>query len=286
MSPQPSGSWKTGSGLLDDFRFTIEEAWFSTHEKYGDAVLLFLRGFAEQQDDDGNLVVVDDEQTLQYSTGDGWEITSGGREVTHAAGKTTFVNNTNMGRLIDAVVGLGDEVIEELGSRGETYEADTWENLIFHVERKSFSYKDRDTEEKVSYEVPLPIDFLGVHEPEEEEKPKAKPKGKGRGTSAKGGAKGKGRGKAKAEEESESESEPEEESKPKGRGRKKKTPTLEEAVMEFAADFEDHAAFLEDVFDGEKFGRADELSDDEELSANVLDEDGSVWVDSGPDSDK
>lgn len=286
MSPQPSGSWKTGSGLLDDFRFTIEEAWFSTHEKYGDAVLLFLRGFAEQVDEDGDLVVVDDEQTLQYSTGDGWEITSGGREVAHAAGKTTFVNNTNMGRLIDAVVGLGDEVIEELGSRGETYEADTWENLIFHVERKSFSYKDRDTEEKVSYEVPLPVDFLGVHEPEEEEKPKPKPKGRGRGSSAKGEtkvedepeSKPKSRGKPKAEEEPES--------KPKGRGRKKKTPTLEEAVMEFAAGFEDHAAFLEDVFDGDKFGRADELSDDEELSANVLDEDGSVWVDSGPDSDK
>ena len=268
--PEPSGSWKTGSGLLDDFDFTIEEAWFGTNEKFGDAVLLNLRGIAEEEDEDGNLVVTDDEHTLLYSTGDGWEVAKGGREATHAAGKTTFVKNTNMGRLIDAVVGLGGEVIDEMSGRGDTFEADTWENLRFHIERKQFSYRDRETEEKISYEVPLPVDFLGIFEPEEKkDKPKDKGKGKKGGSTRGSGSKGKAKEK--------------EEDKPKGKGKGKgkgKKKSLRDEVVEFASEYEDHASFLEEVFDPDEFKRAEELQEDEELSANVLDEDGDVWVES------
>lgn len=275
------GSWKTGSGLLDDFVMTIEEAWFGTNEKFGDAVLLNVRGFAEQENEEGNLEVVDDEHTLLYSCGDGWEVAKGGREANHAAGKTTFIKNTNMGRLIDAVVGLGGDVVKEMGSRGDTFEADTWEGLVFHIERKQFSYKDRETEEVISYEVPLPVDFIGVYESEEEEKPKAKgkAKSKGRGTGSKTKAK------AEPEPEEDADDEPEEKPKAKGRGRKKKV-TLREAVTTFAGDYEDHADFLEEVFDPDVFDRAEELQEDEELSAEVLDEDGAVWVDSGDDEDE
>lgn len=262
--PQPTGSWKTGSGLLDDFDFSIEEAWFGTHEKYGDTVLLNLRGIAEQ-DVDGNIEVVDDEQVLLFSCGDGWEVAKGGTLATHSAGKDTFINNSNMGRLINAVVGLGDEVLEEMQGRGETYEADTWVGLKFHIERKQFTFKDRQTGEATTYEVPLPTDFLGTFEPEGEEKPKAKPTARTRG-------------KAKAEPEPEADEAEAEEEAPKPRRRGKKANTaLRDAVIAFASEYEDHADFVEEVFDPEEFDQAEALQGDEELSADVLDEDGSVW---------
>lgn len=268
-----SGSWKTSSGLLDDFDFSIEEAWFGTHEKFPDTTLLHLRGIAEQEVD-GELIVVDDEHTLLYSLGDGWEIANGGREASHSAGKTTFTNNSNMGRLIDAVVALGSEVLGELADRGQTYEADTWEGLRFHIERKVFSYKDRETQETRTYEVPLPIDYLGAFEPEEETKPKPKKRGSG--------ARGRGRTKAKAAEETETEEEAEEAPAPKrGRGRKKANSALFDAVVEFAAEYEDHSSFVEDVFDPDEFDQAEELQADEELAADVLDEDGKVWTAAG-----
>lgn len=265
-----SGSWKTSSGLLDDFDFSIEEAWFGTNEKFGDAVLLNLRGIAEQMVE-GEMAVVDDEHVLLYSCGEGWEAAKGGREATHGAGKTTFTNNSNMGRLIDAIVALGGDVLEELGTRGESYEADTWEGLKFHIERKTFTFRNRETGENVSYEVPLPTDYLGTFDVEEEEAPKKKApsrgKGKGSARGSKAGSKATpkrkpSRSKAKAK------AEPEEEEN-----------DLRDAVIEFGAEYEDHATFVEEVFDPDVFDRAEELQEDEELSEDVLDEDGSVWTD-------
>lgn len=263
-----SGSWKTSSGLLDDFDLTIEEAWFGTNEKFGDQVLLNLRGYAEQMVD-GEKVVVDDEHLLLYSCGDGWEAAKGGREAVHGAGKTTFTNQSNMGRLIDAIVGLGEDVTGELASRGDTFEADTWEGLKFHIERKKFSFRNRETQEMVEYEVPLPTDYLGTEEiEEEEEKPKAKPKTRGK-SKAKGGSKGKGKAKPKTRAKAKKE-EPEEE--------EDEGDDLREAIVAFASDYEDHSDFVEDIFDKDEFDRAGELQEDEELSEDVLDEDGTVWT--------
>lgn len=259
-----SGSWKTSSGLLDDFDFSIEEAWFGTHEKFPDTTLLSLRGIAEQEVD-GELVVVDDEHTLLYSLGDGWEIANGGREATHTAGRTTFTNNSNMGRLIDAVVALGGEALKELASRGESYEADTWQGLRFHIDRKQFSYRDRETQEQRQYEVPLPSEFLGTFDPEEEAKPKAKAAGKSRS-----------RAKAKAEPAEEEAEAP----APKRRRKKSGDSALFTALVAFASEYEDHSDFVEDVFDADEFDQVEELQADEELAADVLDEDGRVWTES------
>lgn len=266
MAPQASGSWKTTSGLLDDFDFTIEEAWFGVNERFGDALLLNLRGIAEQEGE-----VVDEEHTLLYSTGDGWEAGKGGREAQHGAGRTTFVNNTNIGRLIDAIVALGDDVIEVLSSRGETYEADTWEGLRFHIERKQFSYRNRETGEQVTYEVPLPTDFLGEAEAGEETPKKAPAK---KGTT--------GTRKSRAKKEPESEPEPEEEApakKPRKPRAKKGNAALRSAILFEAGEYEfdDHADFVEWAFDPEQFTQAEDLQADEELSAEALDEDGNLW---------
>lgn len=276
MAP-PTGAWKTTSGLLDDFDFTIEEAWFGTNEKFGDSVLLNLRGVAEQMVD-GDMEVVDEEHTLLYSVGDGWEVQKGGRSVAHQAGKTTFVNSTNMGRLIDALVSL-DGAVDVLQERGQPTDADTWEGLKLHIERKQFSYRDRNTREQVSYEVPLPVDFLGVIEGEEDEAPAKKaPAKKG---AAKAPAKRTPRTKAEPEVEEEEPVEEEPKKAPAKRAPRKKSNTaLRAAIVATGAeyDFEGHSDFVDFIFDPEQFDQAEALQNDEELSAEALDEDSALWA--------
>ena len=238
---EASGSWKTGSGLLDDYDFHIEEAWFGTNEKFGDSVLLNLRGPAFQDGEE-----VEDEHTILLSCGDGWTPGKGGTVATHSAGKSNFTKNSNIGRFIDSLVALGDDVIDELQGRGETYQADTWMGLQLHIERQEFSYTDRKTKETRTYEVPLPTDFLGVGEAEKKAPAK------------KAAAK-----KAPA----------------KRRARTKKSgDDLRDAVMTFAAQWEEHSDFLEAVYDESEFSRAGELEDNEDLAAEILDDEGDLWT--------
>lgn len=245
---QGKGSWKTDSGLLDDFDFDVEEAWFGKSEE--GRASLHLRGEARQDDGEGNMVVVDEEHELRYSLGDGWEPAKGGSEVQHSAGKTTFNQNAGIGRLINSIVGLGDDVIEEMSSRGETYEAETWTGLSFHIEREKFSFRDRETDEKIEFEVPLVTDFLGTIDVEDKAPAKKAPTKK-KSAAKKSGARG---------------------------GKKKGNAALRKAIIEFGVDYEDHASFVEDVFDEDEFDRAEDLQADEELSADVLDEEGEIWA--------
>lgn len=231
-------SWQTTSGLLDDYDQIFEEVWFGTDERIGDGktCLLAVRGPALQ---DGE--VVDEEHLTYYSCGDGWKPAKGGEEATHPQGKTAFGDQSNIGKLIDSVVALGDDVLETLAARGETYEAATWRGLKFHIERKQFSFKDRATGETRTYEVALPTAFLGVEG--EDEKPKRV-------------------------------------AKPSRRPAKRAKGSLRDEVAKFAAEFEDHGDFIDAVFDPDEFPRADDLQADEELSNEVLDPDSALWVDS------
>lgn len=239
----PSGSWKTSSGLLDDYDHVWEEVWFGTDDRFGGGktVLLNVRGPAYQEGE-----MVDEEVHNLYSCGDGWKVAKGGEETTHPTRNGVFTAQSNMGRLIDAVLELGDDVIEEISSRGDTFQAETWRGLKFHIERKTFHYKDRETGEDRSYEVPLPTEYLGVGG-EEEDKPKGSAKSKGKSS---------------------------------GTRRRKKTKDLRDEVVEFASEFEDHGDFLDAVFDADEFERADEVQEDEELSNEVLDPDSELWAES------
>jgi hypothetical protein len=134
----------------------------------------------------------------------------------------------------------------------------------------------------VTYEVPLPVDFLGVAEGEEEapKKPAGrKPAAKGAATPAKKPA---ARSRAKAEPEEETE-EPEEEAPKKTPARKprakKGNADLRAAIVALGAEyeFENHADFVEFVFDPDTFDQAEALQNDEELSAEALDEDSALW---------
>lgn len=54
---------------------------------------------------------------------------------------------------------------------------------------------------------------------------------------------------------------------------------MTKVVTEFARLFEDneHTTFVEQVLDPDIFPRADEIDDDDELHADILDDEGKVW---------
>jgi hypothetical protein len=238
-------SWDTESGLLDDYDFAVKETWFGTDdeaENADDRIFLFLRGEAYE---DGELV--DDEHRERYSTGKNWEVVEDGAEVENATGKNRFNQNAGVGRLINTLVQDG-AVAKALAKKGEAYEAATFNGLNMHMERKTVSkWTDNDTGEELEWVLALPTSM--------DLKPAKAKKSKGK--------KGKG-GSGKA-------------SKAKGKG---STPSLRSDILEFAAEFEEdeHDDFVDQVLDDDVFARAEEITEDDELHAEVLDADSKLWA--------
>ncbi len=144
-------SWVTESGLLDDFDFKVEDAWFGQDEENDDErVFLFLRGEAKV---DGE--VVDDEHRERYSTGKNWEVVEDGAEVENATGKNRFNQNAGLGRLINALVAI-DGAAEYLADRGDAFQAATYEGMKMHMERKIVSRWKNDDGEEVEWALNLP----------------------------------------------------------------------------------------------------------------------------------
>lgn len=234
-------SWDTESGLLDEYHFDVKEAWFGNDEEVDnpdDRVFLFLRGEAFV---DGELE--DDEHRERYSTGKNWEAVEDGAEVENATGKNRFNQNAGIGRLINALVGLGKEEAKYLAKRGDAYEAATFNGLSMDMERKVVSkWVDDDTGEEVEWSLALPVS-LDM---------------KAKGKKAKKGGSGKA-------------------SRAKGKG---KTPSLRSDIIDFAAEFDEdeHDDFVDQVLDDEVFARADEIQEDDELHAEVLDADSKLWA--------
>jgi len=236
-------SWDTESGLLDDYDFAVKEAWFGTDDEVenpDDRIFLFLRGEATV---DGELE--DDEHRERYSTGKNWEVVEDGAEVENATGKNRFNQNAGVGRLINALVKVDDgDTAKALAAKGEAYEAATFNGLNMHMERKIVSrWTDSDTGEELEWALALPTSV--------ELKAKSKSKSKKGGSGKAGRAKGKGT-----------------------------TPSLRSDIIDFAAEFEDdeHDDFVDQVLDDAVFARAEEIQDDDELHAEVLDADSKLWA--------
>ena len=239
-------SWDNESGLLDDYDFEVIETWFGLDEEVDnpdDRVFLFLRGEAFE---DGELV--DDEHRERFSTGKNWEVVEDGAEVENATGKNRFNQNAGVGRLINALVSVDDgATAKALAKKGEAYEAATFDGLSMHMERKVVSrWTDSDTGEELEWALALPTSV--------ELNSKSKSKGK---KSKKGGS-----GKA---------------SRAKGKG---STPSLRSDIIDFAKEFDgdEHDDFVDQVLDDEVFTRAEEIQEDDELHAEVLDADSKLWA--------
>ncbi len=138
-------SWDTSTGLLESFQLEINETWFGTNDKYnqGKTLLLNLKGAASVDGD-----VVDPEYQLMLSCGDKWTAASGGASAVNTAGSEMFNEQSAVGRLIDGIKELDASVLKIMQGRGESFEADTWNNLVIDFERRQTgSFKDRETGE-------------------------------------------------------------------------------------------------------------------------------------------
>lgn len=253
-------SWDTESGLLDDFDFEVDDAWFGEDEESDNndgRIFLFLRG--EATDDEGEVY---EDHRERYSTGKNWEVVDDGAEVENAGGKTRFNQNAGIGRLINALVALGDDVAEYLQGRGAAFEAATFEGLNMHMDNKVVSKWTNDDGEEVEWRLNLPSE-LTIPKPKKGKK--------------KGGGKGKA-GRGKVEDKKASKASKTTKSK---KSKKSSTSSLRSEVAEFASQFDkdEYDTFLDEVLDSDVFPNADQILDDDDLHADVLDEDSDLWKD-------
>ncbi len=234
------GSWETTTGLIEEGRMKVEEAWFGPNEdsdRDTDKIYLNLRGEVTFEGE-----TIDDEHVERYSVGKNWEVVEDGAEVENATGKNRFNENTGLGRFINALVACGDDVATYLQKKGEAYEASTFEGLDMDMERQLVSEFESDDGETVRWFLLLPVAV----------KVKAK-----KGSKAKKG----GSGKAS-----------------RGKGKDKKS-SLRSDIIDFAKEFDEdeHDEFVDQVLNEDDFPNAVKIEDDDELHAEVLDPDSELW---------
>lgn len=172
--------WTTDNfetGLLDDFDFTIERAWFAVDSRYnnGETVLLQWEGKTDDADTP--------ETHVWFPLGKGWSSEDGGKTIVHDSGKPDkyFVKTSLMAKLIARVVddfGLGDL----LETRGDPFTASVWPGLTFHMKSETIDFGGGGIEARPKV---FPQKFVGVVD-EAGTKPKAaaKPAAKSGGASA------------------------------------------------------------------------------------------------------
>lgn len=145
-------SWQTTTGLLDDFEYSITDAWFarSAEIKNGEQLVLFLKGDTDND--------AEPEFEAHITCGPGWDTFDGGKSATHESRKDRgFNKQTNYGQFIDRVIELG--LGEVLMGRGKATEAKVWVGLKFHMKQKEF--KTQIKGEDVTYYRLLPEAYLG-----------------------------------------------------------------------------------------------------------------------------
>lgn len=236
-------SYKTTSGLLDDFELHAIDVWFGPDEENDDdRIFCFFAGPAFQ---DGELV--EEEYRERFSVGKGWEVVEEGAAVEHGSGRNQFNNSTGMGRLINAIVALDDDTIDLVADQGDAFEAKSYQNLRFHFERQIVSRWKDDDGEMVEWEMPLPTRVRTL---------KKKKGGRGKGSAGKSsGSSGSSGSKSDDSDEA------------KGVTKKQ--------LVKLAGTFDedDHDEFV--VAALEQFP---DIEGNDDLHEDVLDDEGSVWV--------
>ena len=94
---------------------------------------------------------------MWYSCGQNWKAAQGGASAVNTTGSDSFNENTGIGRLIDSIKALGDDAIAIMRGRGESFEAETWGNLVLDLEREHVSSFKNDEGEEVKVHVNLAV---------------------------------------------------------------------------------------------------------------------------------
>ena len=147
---------KLGSGLLDDYDYTIENAWFSTDAAYqnGTAMLLFLEGTAV--DSEGE---IHGDHQERYSVGADWSTFDGGKSVQSDKG-SRFINKSSLyGRFITSCIDVcGIEEVLDKRTTDNGLTASMWIGMKFHMQETEISFgKKLDPVTRC-----MPVKFLGI----------------------------------------------------------------------------------------------------------------------------
>ncbi len=237
-------TWETTSGLLDDFMLQVDEAWFGEDEENDDErIYLFFRGTATDEDDGEEI----EDYRERFRVGENWEVVDKGAGVENATGKHKYNKNSGLGRLIRSMVADGDTA-EALAERGDANLAETFIGLTIHLVRIEQTPFENDDGDMVEWNI---LSAAGVEFPDEKKSKKDK---KDKGDKGDSGKADKGE-------------------------KKSKGGSLRKTVIAFAGQFGDdeHTTFVEQVLDADTFPAASDIEDNDELHAEVLDDEGKVW---------
>lgn len=172
-----NSSWGTDTGLVSNFEGDVVEAWFGPNERstsddpeIRNKVFLWWKFINITTEDDE----VIDELTHRLSIGNGWEVADGGKRVVRSDGNENkkFNNSTALGRVIDRILGNGQEgaehhegmkdVLTVMSERNaDTRHADIWTGLRFRMAETSYPIKDKDTGKMTTFSMVLPTHYLG-----------------------------------------------------------------------------------------------------------------------------
>ena len=124
-----------GSGNRTDYILKVTEAFFAPDAGYanGETTLLHLVGV----DEDG------EESKEMYNVGKDWISTDGGKTVHNLKGGTRISRNSMYGHFVDAIIGLGPEVVADIETRGENgdpSESVIWVGASFHLTEMEISF--------------------------------------------------------------------------------------------------------------------------------------------------
>jgi len=160
--------WETESGLPDDFNLTVTDAWFAKDARYkdGEVLLLHWHGTVEKDGEEEEL-----ETPIIFPCGSGWDSYDGGKTAEHEKGRKRFISSSIYGRLIDRCVkdlGMMDLMIK----RGDPKTAKVWKGLKFHLKREKIEFGSKlEPIERL-----MPDKFLGEAGKSAPAKEAAKPK--------------------------------------------------------------------------------------------------------------
>lgn len=124
-----TGNWKTGSGLIDEFDFTITDAEFRYNPKIqdGESPQLILIGL--------NSVTGDPEEELRFTVGKSFEIVDKGAKIAGVHAKANVNRQSQYGKFMNAFMdneaGAGYAVSRDM----DPFIAQSWVGLTLTLER-------------------------------------------------------------------------------------------------------------------------------------------------------
>lgn len=154
------GNWKTGSGLIDEFEFTITSAEFKTNLKVneGETPILHLLGT--------NSVTGDPEEDIRFTTSKNFEIAEKGARIVPLVQGANINTQSQYGKFMNAFLRCegADVLVERRGM--DPFVAATWVGLTLSLERVQKQATIRGQEVTMTEWI--------IHEITEAEKPKRK----------------------------------------------------------------------------------------------------------------